>query len=304
MSGGVAPVVSVVIATRNRRQLLSETISTVLDQTFVDFEVIVVDDASTDDTVSFVRSLPDPRIRVVTRQERGERSMARNAGLATARGEFVMFLDDDDLLRVDALAHLVAALRSNPHALAASASCRAALPNGDSVLFYRPSREYTGFVWRELLFGWWSNSGQNLFRTDVVRRLGGFDPALSFAEDRKLWLAVAWRGPVCVVPRTAMDYRIHDGQSKTAAGGAIRRGVFEGFIATLPGDRQREGRRIRRAADLVDAADRARAESRFGAAIVAQLQACLLAPSLVWSPLTARPLWWGLKKSLLRVSAP
>ncbi len=297
-------VVSVIVATRNRRHLLSETISTVLDQTFADFELIVVDDASTDDTVSFVQSLRDPRIRLVRRAERGERSVARNDGLKEARGELVMFLDDDDLLRADALAELVRALRDNPHALAAAAACRTAMPNGDSIRIYRPARRHTGFIWRELLFGWWSNSGQNLYRADVVRRVGGFDPAVSHCEDRKLWLAVAWKGPVCVVPTTAMDYRIHAGQSKPPDIDAIRRGVFDSFIATLPGDRQREGRRIRRAADLVDRASQARAAGRFGSALVTQLHACLLAPSLVRSPLTRRPLWWGLRKSLLRVSGP
>ena len=171
--------VSVVIATRDRRQLLSEAIATVLDQTFTDFELIVVDDASTDGTFEFVQSIEDSRVRALRRSEHGERSAARNQGLAAALGELVMFLDDDDLLRVDTLASLVRALRENPHADAASGACRVALPNGDSVRIYRPPHTHTRFIWRELLFGWWSNSGQNLFRTAAVRRVGGFDLTLT-----------------------------------------------------------------------------------------------------------------------------
>lgn len=297
-------VVSVVIATRNRRALLSETIATVQEQTFPDWELIVVDDASADDTPEYLASVRDPRIRSVRRETHGERSAARNAGLAEAKGELVMFLDDDDLLRANALAALVGALRSEPNAVAAAGACRILQRNGDSVKVYRPARQHTLVIWRELLFGWWSNSGQNLYRTAVVCDVGGFDPATSHCEDRKLWLAVALRGPVCVVPVIAMEYRQHDGQSKPANIDEIRQTVWRDFIAALPPAQQFEARRVRMAAALVERAERARAQRAFGEALRMQVQAGILAPSLFRSPLTGRPLWWGIRKSLLRVSAP
>jgi GT2 family glycosyltransferase len=294
----------VVIATRNRRALLSETIATVQEQSFSDWELIVVDDASTDDTPAYLTTLRDARVRSIRRDEHGERSVARNAGLADARGTFVMFLDDDDLLRANALEALVGALTAEPNAVAAAGACRILQRNGDSVKVYRPAKQVTRVIWRELLFGWWSNSGQNLYRTVVVRDVGGFDPAVSHCEDRGLWLAVASRGPVCIVPAVAMEYRQHDGQSKPPDIDAIRQSVWNTFIAGLDTRQQREARKIRRAAELVDRAERSRGEHRFGDALVDQLRACLLAPSLVVSPLTGRPLWWGVKKSVLRVSAP
>lgn len=297
-------VVSVVIATRNRRALLSETVATVQEQTFGDWELIVVDDASTDDTPAYLASLVDPRARSIRLETRSERSVARNTGLAEARGELVMFLDDDDLLRANALERLVAALRAEPNAVAASGACRILQRNGDSVRVYRPAERHTRVIWRELLFGWWSNSGQNLYRTNVVRAAGGFDPATTHVEDRRLWLAVATRGPVCVVPSVAMEYRQHDGQLKPADLDEIRERVWRDFIGGLDASHQGEARRIRRAAVLVDRAERARVERRFADAFRNQLTACLLAPSLVRSPLTGRPMWWGLRKSLLRVSVP
>lgn len=298
-------VVSVVIATRNRQALLSETIATVLEQSFQDWELIVVDDASTDGTPELLATLPrDARTRSIRLDAPSERSVARNTGLAAARGELVMFLDDDDLLRANALEMLVGALMAEPNAVAAAAACRILQRNGDSVRVYRPARQCTRDIWRELVFGWWSNSGQNLYRTAVVRDVGGFDSATIPCEDRKLWLGVAMRGPVCVVPGTAMEYRQHDGQSKPSDIETIRERMWSEFIAGLDAARQREALRIRRAARLVDRAERARAERRFGDALRDQLSACALAPSLVRSPLTGRPLWWGLKKTLLRVSAP
>ena len=298
-----APVVSVVIATRNRRQLLSETIATVTEQTLGDWELIVVDDASTDDTIPHLETIDDRRIFTLRQEVHGERSAARNAGLAAARGEFVMFLDDDDLLRPAALDHLVRALRAQPDAVAASGACRILHRNGDSVKVYRPAEERTRIIWRELLFGWWSNSGQNLYRTATIREIGGFDHALVPCEDRKLWLAVALRGPVCLVPSVVMEYRQHDGQSKPPNVDEIRQSVWRDFISGLPSTRQPEARRIRRASELVERAESARVAGRFGAAFAMYVQACWLAPHLLRSPLTGRPLWWGLRKSLLRVRA-
>jgi glycosyltransferase involved in cell wall biosynthesis len=297
------PAVSVVIATRNRRQLLSESIATVREQTLGDWELIVVDDASTDDTIRHLGTIDDPRIVTLRQAVHGERSAARNAGLAVARGEFVMFLDDDDLLRPGALDALVRALRAHPDAVAASGACRILQRNGDSVKVYRPAQQHTRVIWRELLFGWWSNSGQNLYRTATIRDIGGFDHALVACEDRRLWLDVAWRGPVCLVPTVVMEYRQHDGQHKPPNVDDIRQSVWRDFISRLPPSDQAEASRIRRAAELVERAESARVAGRFGAAFAMHLQACWLAPHLLRSPLTGRPLWWGLKKSLLRVRA-
>lgn len=264
----------------------------------------MVDDASNDDTEDFLRSLNDSRVRVVRQAIHAERSAARNRGLAEARGEFVMFLDDDDLLRPEALARLVQTLRSHTDAVAAVGACRILEVNWDSFKVYHPEKAYKRIIWREMLFGWWANSGQNLYRTTVVREIGGYDPNLHPCEDRKLWLDSARRGPVCLVPFVAMEYRQHAGQSKPANLDEIRQSVWNQFIATLPASEQRQARRIRRAAELVEQSEKARERHEFGAALWAQLQACWTVPYLLTSPLTARPLWWGLKKCFLRVSAP
>ena len=224
--------------------------------------------------------------------------------MADARGEFVMFLDDDDLLRRDALAKLVEALRVHPDAAAAAGACRILQVNGDSVKVYHPAKLHQRGIWRELLFGWWANSGQNLFRAEIVRKVGGFDAGTVPCEDRKLWLAIARLGPVCLVPRVTMEYRQHDGQSKPANVHEIRQRVWSDFIRGLPESARAEARRVRRAAEQARQAASRRVAREFGAATRLQVQACLMAPRLLSSPLTGRPLWWGLKKCLLRVDAP
>lgn len=297
--------VSIVIPTRNRRRLLSEAIATVRNQTFSDWELIVVDDHSSDGTPAFLRSLADERIRVIYREQNGGQSVASNDGLAVARGEFVMFLDDDDLLRPRTLERLVGALRDRPDALAAAGACRIFREDGDSVRPYRPPRPHTRIMWKEFLFGWWSNSGQNLHRTALVKELGGLDPRVGAVQDRNLWLQVATRGPICVLPFVAMDYRQHATQNtKTDTGiTMMRRRLWTEFIASLPAARQAAATRVRRASDLCDHSAEARASGRFAAALALQVRACLAAPSLLASPFVGRPLWWGIKKCVLRISA-
>lgn len=89
------PAVSVIVPTYNRCKLLLRAIQSVLGQVFTDFELIVIDDGSSDETESLVRGITDKRI-VYLRQAHGERSKARNLGLETAQGDYISFLDDDD----------------------------------------------------------------------------------------------------------------------------------------------------------------------------------------------------------------
>lgn len=297
--------VSVVIPTRNRRALLSETVASVQEQTFADWELIIVDEASTDDTPAYLATLVDPRIRSTRHHEVRGVSAARNTGLAMAGGALVMFLDDDDLLRANAISMLCRALDDHPDALAASAACRLFHENGDSVRVYRPSRAYSRSIWRDVLFGWWSNSGQNLYRTGIVRDIGGFDTSLRAVQDRMLWLEISRRGNVCLVPGVAMEYRQHPGQmTKAWAIEPERQLIWQRFIASLPISQQAEGRRIRRAASLSADAEAARAAGDFLAGARLQCAAFLVAPRLLLSPLVARPMYWNLKKCAQRRRQP
>lgn len=91
------PKVSVVIPTHNRSSLLRRAIQSVLDQTYQDFEIIVVDDASTDDTEAVVKGFADERIRYVRHSENRGEAASRNTGIRLAKGEYIAGHDDDDV---------------------------------------------------------------------------------------------------------------------------------------------------------------------------------------------------------------
>ncbi len=113
-SGGPPPLVTVIVTTYNRAKLLSETISSILNQSFADFELIVVDNMSEDATEGYVMGLNDRRIRFFKNPNSGIIAVNRNFGIKRARGKYIAFCDDDDLWFPDKLKTQVEFMESNP----------------------------------------------------------------------------------------------------------------------------------------------------------------------------------------------
>lgn len=283
----VPPEVSVVICTRNRRALLAEAVASVQEQTGVQWEMLVVDDASTDDTHAFLDKLQTQNIRCFRQRRHSERSAARNLGLAHSYGEFVMFLDDDDLLHPGALAVLKTALDNNPDAVAAVGArrdrfCDRRYERRDSHPHFARKRN----IFDELLFGWSAVSGQNLYRTDIVRSAGGYADAVIPCEDRDLWLRVARLGPVMLCPETVMTYRIHHGgQWRPDNLLQLRESVARSAIRRLPKEKRRRGLLLRKCTRLIGQSEGALSRGRFVSALWFTLRAVVTAPGLFTSPL-------------------
>lgn len=298
-----AGLVTVVIPTRNRRALVEEAIASVMAQDYPAWELIVVDDASEDETPAYLETLADPRVRTIRLARHGERSAARNRGLAEARGEFVMFLDDDDLLRPGALSALAPALLADPVAVAAvGARYRFTAKRG--VRIPHPASPMKLEIADELLCGWGSVSGQNLYRTQVVRAVEGFDPVLSLCEDRDLWLKLATRGPILTRPEIVVDFRVHEGQASRAGVEAHRHAVYSRHIALLPPERRARARRIQRSGEDRWSSIVLRQQGRRGAAFLAAVRSILRHPGVLRSPLlgplTQEIFWNSLPPRLVR----
>jgi glycosyltransferase involved in cell wall biosynthesis len=171
------PTVTVVIPTRDRWQLLSTAaLQAALLQEGVDREVIVVDDGSTDGTAEGLRSLADPRLRVIRHERPRGVAQARNAGIAAARGEWVSFLDDDDVWSPRKLrAQLDAAADGADFVY----SIAAWLDDALSFLYCPIPPEPVGLASR--LLRWnviWGGCSNVMARTALVRRVGSFDERL------------------------------------------------------------------------------------------------------------------------------
>jgi len=228
-----APTVSVVMPTFNRLKYLRAAIASVHAQSFGDWELIVVDDDSDEDTLRFLRGSADSRTTLLRGAHVGNPAALRNRGLAIARGDYVAFLDSDDQWRDDKLARQVALLRSAP-------KCRWSYTVVRRI-------DGAGRVIAGSSAPWVAHSGaivERVLRIDAqiatpsvmaelafVRELGGFDEQLRFCEDYDLWARMALRGEVSVDPEPSADVRSHDEHFTFDRGGRL--GGWAAFYAKM-----------------------------------------------------------------------
>ena len=167
-----SPTVSVVTVAYNARRFVRECISSVLAQRFTDFELLVCDDCSTDDTWEIIGEFADPRIHAIRRARNIGEYANRNRALSDARGKYIIYIDGDDYVYPHGLERMVGALDSFPRAAFASAQ-------EDSEKFIYPVELEAREIASCLLLGpdvFGANFTQLMFRTDSLRRIGGFDP--------------------------------------------------------------------------------------------------------------------------------
>lgn len=203
--------VSIVIPNHNLGAFVGEAIDSALAQTHRETEVIVVDDGSTDDSLTRIRDSPafgHGAIRLVEQANQGV-SRARNAGARLARGEHIAFLDADDLLAPTYVERCLEALRPAPPSVA-YAYTQMQLFGAESSVF--ESRPFSRWV---LLRGNFVNASA-LLRREVFDRVGGWDPSFSLGyEDYELWVRMLDRGYSGVfVPEPLLRYRRHPGGSR------------------------------------------------------------------------------------------
>jgi hypothetical protein len=205
-----APLVSVLMTAFNRERYISSAIESVLAQTFDDFELVIVDDASSDRTVHVARGYAarDARIRIVVNERNFGDYRNRNHAASLAAGRFLKYHDSDDVMYQHCLATMVPPLLAEPHAgLALSTS--AYWPGGPCPMLLTPRMCYQ----REFLGSGMFNGGPAcaLFRGDVFRALGGFGE-FGAASDYVFWLTACARYPVLLLPGNLFWYRHHPGQ--------------------------------------------------------------------------------------------
>jgi glycosyltransferase involved in cell wall biosynthesis len=216
MSSG-KPIVSVIIPTFNRSGMVREAVESVVSQTCGEFELIVVDDGSTDDTVAALKPY-SASLRLVRQENRGV-SAARNSGAAVAGGELLAFLDSDDLWLPEKLAVQLSYLRTFPEA----AVCHTEelwIRNGRRVNPRKKHAKAEGRAFMRLLRESLISPSSVILRRSVFDEAGGFDESLPACEDYALWLALARRHDVHLIRRPLVVKRggHHDQLTRTIWG--------------------------------------------------------------------------------------
>jgi len=204
------PTVSIIVPAYNQCRYLGDAIRSALAQTHADHEVMVVDDGSTDDTAVVCRSFTDSRVRYVWQENRGL-SAARNTGIREARGDFLSFLDSDDLFLPEKLELLLGAFERDPGL---------GLVAGQAVLIDRHGQRIGEVFDRplpdeptDLLLGNPLHVGSVLLRRGWQERVGLFDESLRSYEDWDMWLRLARAGcRMGWVAQPVSLYRFHQDQ--------------------------------------------------------------------------------------------
>lgn len=200
------PTISVIIPAYNAERTILETIASVQKQTFSDFELIVINDGSNDRTLELLNTIQDTRLKVFS-YSNGGLPTARNRGISHATGEFITFLDADDLWTPDKLELQLAALQQHPGAGVAYSWTHYMNEKGESFHAGKPVF-YEGNVYGKLLIGNFLDSGSNpLIRRQAIDSVGEFDPTLKSCEDWEYWLRLAARWHFVVVPKPQILYR-------------------------------------------------------------------------------------------------
>lgn len=228
--------VSVIIPAYNQGHYLDKAIQSVLDQTYQNFEIIVVDDGSTDNTADVAQSFSDPRIRYIY-QENSGLSAARNTGIHRATGEYISFLDSDDLFLPEKLELLVSKLEDAPELGLVAGQAILIDENGQSlgeVFNKKLPKDPTRLLLANPL-----HVGSVMLRREWQETAGFFDETLRSYEDWDMWLRLARAGcRMGWVDRPVSQYRFHqaqmtrDGRQMTTATFAVLEKTFND--PTLP----------------------------------------------------------------------
>lgn len=206
-----SPRVTVLMAVFNGRRYLREAIDSILGQTFSDFEFLIIDDGSSDDTRDIILSYTDPRIRLVANTANMGLTKSLNRGLALARGPLVARQDADDVSHVTRLEKQVEFLGRHPEVVLLGAQARTINGRGRAARGVPWPKALTeiGIRW-QLMFDSPFVHTSVIFRRDVVwGKLGGYDERFITSQDYELWSRIASRYPVRNLADYLVDSRVH-----------------------------------------------------------------------------------------------
>lgn len=233
--------VSVIIPTHNRAHLVSRAIRSVLDQTYEDLELIVVDDASTDDTDEVVKAFKDPRLHYVRHQDNRGANAARNTGIRNSKGSYIGFLDSDDEWLPKKLEKQVQVFGSSGPEVGLVYTGMQLVDQATGDVLGTCLPQHRGLLLRKLLLeNIVGSTSTALLCQSFLDRTGGFDERLPARQDADLWIRLARHCAFDYVQEAlvriyAHPDRITSDRDARVAGAKL---VFEKIRGDLEQDRQ------------------------------------------------------------------
>lgn len=226
------PEISVLMSCYNGSRWLAEAIDSVFAQTFKNFEFILVDDGSKDNTLEIIRAYAarDARVVAVSKKNTGLAD-SLNTGLALAKGAWVARIDQDDLCEPCRLERQLVFAFGYPDLVLLGSGFAEIDEKGKIVKEYCYPQDHAGLVTRlERLRGFFPHSSA-FYRADAARNVGGYNTRITLADDRRLWLELSFQGKLACLPESLVRIRKHPGQMSLDNKGA--RQFYDAAAATV-----------------------------------------------------------------------
>jgi len=212
------PKVSVIIPTHNRADILREAITSVLSQSFSDFEIVVVDDASRDNTSEVVRAIDDQRIKYLRHETNRGVALARNTGVLNSTGQYIAFLDDDDEWLPDKLKKQYDLLEGSPVIVGVVHTGSFAVDVSSRKILRQLTPTKRGKIFDEMFI---QNSiaptSTFFLRRECFERVGLFDVKLEFGEDFDMWLRIAKEFQFEYIEEPLVKFSVSNNKSSLSA---------------------------------------------------------------------------------------
>jgi len=206
----IPPLISVVVPTHNRAALLKETILSILNQTFNNFELIIVSDGSNDGTNEMVSKIKDARVRLITQDKSGQPAKPRNTGIKLAKGKYVALCDDDDLWEPNKLEIQIKNMEDNTYVDMCYTNGRV-LKDGIIQEGVLNRRKVFHNHFRELLYGNFIPNSSVLIKKVIFDKVGLINVSDIFRgiEDYEFWLRLSYQGKLLYIDQPLIRYRVH-----------------------------------------------------------------------------------------------
>jgi len=224
------PTVSIVIPTYNRRNLLKRAIDSALNQVYSDFELLVIDDGSTDGTQKMVEDYSDGRVRLIEHTTNQGANAARNTGIDHAEGKYIAFLDSDDEWLPTKLERQVAHLESSSNEQTGVYCYHYTQDDKEGAIKKAPANGYEGDIRQKLLSGWCpASTSLFVIERDTLVSIGGFDPNLPSFQDYDMWARLSKKHEFGLVPEYLVIKHEHS-NSQLSSDPQIRREGAKTFL--------------------------------------------------------------------------
>jgi len=223
------PRVSVVMAVYNAGRFVREAVGCVLGQTYSDFELIAVDDASSDDSLAILESFGDPRIRTIRHAVNVGAALSRNDALRAARGELIAIMDADDICIPTRFERQVTYLRENPAVGLVGCGIYENIDVDGAVLHNSVLPTENEAIQSTLLERWCFLHSSIMFRRALLERAGDYRPVFEPVEDYDLVLRIVEHSLAYNIPERLVSYRLNP-QGLSAAGHAYIGELSEAIV--------------------------------------------------------------------------